>query len=250
VSGAEATQVRQGIRFTRLSFKLKGSSLLLWGAATLIVAALLLPIVYLIIRAVGTGEDAWQALLRLRTLETLWRTAILAIAVTAASIFLAVLLAWLTVRTDLPLRRLWAVLTPLPLVIPSYVGAYLMASALGPRGLIQQLLEGPFGVTRLPDIYGFPGATKYTDLSLKRTARSLCGRNQARASWKNGTYTLRGAPIAVPSGLCRDRKYSLSNSLKTISSSTSFEPVRLMTPTENTSAPGARPASFTCAIPR
>jgi len=159
VSGAEATQVRQGIRFTRLSFKLKGSSLLLWGAATLIVAALLLPIVYLIIRAVGTGEDAWQALLRLRTLETLWRTAILAIAVTAASIFLAVPLAWLTVRTDLPLRRLWAVLTPLPLVIPSYVGAYLMASALGPRGLIQQLLEGPFGVTRLPDIYGFPGAT-------------------------------------------------------------------------------------------
>ena len=159
MSGAEATQVRQGIRFTRLSFKLKGSSLLLWGAATLIVAALLLPIVYLIIRAVGTGEDAWQALLRLRTLETLWRTAILAIAVTAASIFLAVPLAWLTVRTDLPLRRLWAVLTPLPLVIPSYVGAYLMASALGPRGLIQQLLEGPFGVTRLPDIYGFPGAT-------------------------------------------------------------------------------------------
>jgi iron(III) transport system permease protein len=71
---------------------------------------------------------------------------------------IAVPLAWLTTRTDLPFRRVWAVLTPLPLVIPSYVGAYLFASALGPRGLLQQGLEWIFGITRLPDLYGFPGA--------------------------------------------------------------------------------------------
>src|SRR3712207_8903495 len=28
-----------------------------------------------------------------------------------------------------------------------------------PRGLLQQALAGPFGVQRLPEIYGFPGAT-------------------------------------------------------------------------------------------
>jgi iron(III) transport system permease protein len=67
-------------------------------------------------------------------------------------------LAWLTVRSDVPLRRVWGMLAPIPLVIPSYVGAYLVASALGPRGLLQQLLEAPFGVQRLPSIYGFPGA--------------------------------------------------------------------------------------------
>ena len=38
-------------------------------------------------------------------------------------------------RTDLPGRRAWAVLTALPLVIPSYIGAYLFVSALGPQGL-------------------------------------------------------------------------------------------------------------------
>lgn len=47
----------------------------------------------------------------------------------------------------LPLRQLWAVLAPLPLVIPSYVGAYLMVSALGPRGLLQQVLEKGYWVS-------------------------------------------------------------------------------------------------------
>ncbi len=155
---AEATQAATGNRATRIPLQLPGSSLALWGSAGLVAAALLLPTVYLVIRAAGAGEAALQTLLRLHTLATMGRTVGLAFAVTGVSVLIAVPLAWLTVRTDLPLRRLWAALTPLPLVIPSYVGAYLFASALGPRGLAQQWLEGPFSVTRLPEIYGFPGA--------------------------------------------------------------------------------------------
>lgn len=133
-------------------------TLTLWSIGALVAAMLLLPTVYLIVRAVGAGETAWQNLLRLRTLETLARTLWLALAVTAASALIAVPLAWLIGRTDLPLRRLWAVLTPLPLVIPSYVGAYLLMSALGPRGLLQGALETLIGVERLPSLYGFLGA--------------------------------------------------------------------------------------------
>ena len=73
---------------------------------------------------------------------------------TAASIAIALPIAWLTVRTDLPGRRAWATLCALPLVIPTYVGAYLFVSALGPNGLLQDAL----GVDRLPSIYGFFGA--------------------------------------------------------------------------------------------
>lgn len=131
---------------------------ILWGFSILVVIAILLPITYLIIRVMNAGSDAWQGLLRPQMFETIARTAWLAIAVTFASVCIAVPLAWLTVRTDLPFRKMWAILTPLPLVIPSYVGAYLFASAFGPRGLLQQLLEISFGVTRLPEIYGFPGA--------------------------------------------------------------------------------------------
>jgi iron(III) transport system permease protein len=146
---------RRNIRLPRL---FRWSSLPLWASAILVAVALLLPTVYLAIRALDAGDAALQALLRPRTWATLARTGWLAVAVTAVSAAIAVPVAWLTTRTDLPLRRLWAVLTPLPLVIPSYVGAYLFASALGPRGLLQQWLEAPLGITRLPEIYGFPGA--------------------------------------------------------------------------------------------
>lgn len=133
------------------------ASLALWAGALLIVAALLLPVVYLAIRA-AASDDLLRTLQRPQIWRILARTAWLALAVTVASALIAVPLAWLTVRTDIPLRRLWSVLAPLPLVIPSYVGAYVYASALGPRGLLQQSLEGPFGITRLPSMYGFPGA--------------------------------------------------------------------------------------------
>lgn len=151
------TTLQRGFRSSRIPRLLAGAPLL-WLAAGLTVALMLLPILYLVVRAAGAGEAAWEALWRVRTLQTLWRTLALSGAVTTASALIAVPLAWLTTRTDLPLRRVWAVLTPLPLVIPSYVGAYLMASALGPRGLLQQVLERPFGVERLPNLYGFAGA--------------------------------------------------------------------------------------------
>ena len=119
-----------------------------------------LPLAYLFLRTLGTGAEVWDLLLRVRVLETLGRTIYLALAVTGASIALAVPLAWLTVRTDLPARRIWSVLTVLPLVIPSYVGGLVVISALGPRGMLQEYLAGPlFGVDRLPEIYGLPGAT-------------------------------------------------------------------------------------------
>jgi iron(III) transport system permease protein len=66
-------------------------------------------------------------------------------------------MAWLTTRTDLPGARIWSVLLVLPLAIPSYVGAYALVAALGPRGILQDWLE-PLGVDRLPEIYGFFGA--------------------------------------------------------------------------------------------
>jgi len=142
----------------RIFFNVKWASLGLWVPAILVAAALLLPMAYLLIRTVEAGPEVWGLMFRFRTLEIIGRTAWLALTVTVTSAAVAVPLAWLTVRTNLPLRRLWAVLTALPLVIPSYVGAYLAVAALGPRGMLQGGLESLFGVQRLPDIYGFPGA--------------------------------------------------------------------------------------------
>ncbi len=130
----------------------------LWLSAALIAIAVLLPLGYLVLRATGAGTELWSLLFRTRTLEIMGRTMALVVAVTVVSLALSLPLAWLTQRTDLPLRRLWSVLTVLPLVIPSYVIGFVIVAALGPRGVLQQTLAGPFGLDRLPEIYGFPGA--------------------------------------------------------------------------------------------
>ena len=136
----------------------EGPAAVLWAPALLIGALLLLSPIYLALRSLGAGPDFWDALLRWRVLEILFRTIILVVAVTAASIALALPLAWLTVRTDLPFARTWSVLLALPLVIPSYVAGFAVIVALGPRGMLQGFLEPLLGLERLPDINGFDGA--------------------------------------------------------------------------------------------
>lgn len=130
----------------------------MWIPATVVGATLLLSPAYLIVRTLGAGAEAVDILFRMRVLEILLRTLLLIVVVTGGCIALAVPLAWLTVRTDLLFRRAWEVITLLPLVIPSYVAGFIVVVALGPKGVLQKLLEGPFGIERLPDIYGFPGA--------------------------------------------------------------------------------------------
>lgn len=117
----------------------------------------LLPLFYLAGRAALSGALA-EALRGGHSLGVAGRTALLTVSVAAASVALGLPLAWLTSRTDLPGRRALTVLLALPLAVPSYVAAFTVVTALGPRGLLQQALEPWTGWERLPEIYGFPGA--------------------------------------------------------------------------------------------
>ena len=126
--------------------------------ALLVALMMLAPVGYLVLRASDAEGGVWELVFRARTAEILLNTATLAVAVAVTTVVIAVPLAWLTLRSDLPGRRLVATLATMPLVIPSYVGAWALIGALGPKGLLQQALEGPLGVDRLPDIYGFFGA--------------------------------------------------------------------------------------------
>jgi iron(III) transport system permease protein len=128
------------------------------GAIGLAVALLsLLPIAYLLIRAAGTEADVLAFVTRPRTLQIVVSSVVLALVVGIGTVLIGLPIGWLTTRTDLPGRRLWAVLTVVPLAIPSYVTGFAFVAAFGPRGALQSFLE-PFGVTRLPEIYGLPGA--------------------------------------------------------------------------------------------
>jgi len=126
--------------------------------ALVVAVVMMLPLAYLVMRATESDAGVMNLILRERTAVVFRNSVLLAGAVALAGILIAVPLAWITTRTDLPFRRFWNVVAGLPLVIPSYVGALVVVAAFGPRGLVQGWLEGPFGVERLPSIYGFAGA--------------------------------------------------------------------------------------------
>ncbi|MGQ0792803.1 MAG: ABC transporter permease [Deltaproteobacteria bacterium] len=127
-------------------------------ASSAIVAFMtLLPAAYLLFRAADGGGEALALLFRWRTWEIIQRSLVLTVAVTFFSMLISVPLAWLLVRTDLPMKRMWTALTTVPLVVPSYVGGFVLVAALGPKGMLQQFLA-PLGVERLPEIYGLAGA--------------------------------------------------------------------------------------------
>ena len=112
------------------------------------------PLVYLVFRAMGASSETWGSILRWDTLMLGVRTLGLAAAVTATCVAIGVPLAWLVVRTDLPAARAFAVLLALPLVIPSYVGAFALQAWFGNDGLAARL----FGLAEVPTISGFWGA--------------------------------------------------------------------------------------------
>ncbi len=122
--------------------------------ALLVAASMLVPVAYLVLVAAQLPPDRILAIaLEPATLELVGRSIGLALTVTAASVLIAVPVAWLTERTDLPARRTLGVAVALPLVIPTYVGAFALVSALGPGGLVADLT----GWTP-PSPYGFRGA--------------------------------------------------------------------------------------------
>ena len=102
------------------------------SVAALIAAAIaVLPLVYLAIRAGQlNAARVMDVLSRVRSFEQLGRSVLLAAVVTMGSLVLGVGSAWVVARTDVPLRRLWAVLAALPLAVPTYVAAYAWVAAV------------------------------------------------------------------------------------------------------------------------
>jgi iron(III) transport system permease protein len=119
------------------------------------------PLVYLVVR--GLQGDALDVIVSEETLGPLARSIALALAVSASAGVVGTGAAWLVTRTDVPARRLWQVLLPLPLVIPSFIGAFALLAAFAPGGLLDAALS-PLGVGSLPEVRGFVGA--FTVLTL------------------------------------------------------------------------------------
>jgi len=156
--------------------------------ALLVAAAMSVPVVYLLLVASSLpSARILEILTSADTIGLVGRTLGLAVVVTSASVVIGLPIAFWTTRTDLPGRRVLAIATALPLVIPTYVGAFALVSALAPGGLIETSSgwrpPSPFGFTGAAvalTLFSFPyvlltlqGALRGLDPSLEEAARTL-----------------------------------------------------------------------------
>lgn len=177
-------------------------------AAAVVVAATLLPLLYLAQRANERGLDfIVHELIQPRTAALVWRSMLLVIVVTVACVVLGVGFATLVNRTDLPGRRVLTVLLTLPLAMPSYLLGYLWVSA-APQ------VVGFWGACLVLTLVSYPlvmmttmAAVSRVDPAQEEVARSL-GHNGFAVLFR---VTLRQARAAIAAGALLVALYVLSD---------------------------------------
>src|SRR5271163_4019493 len=136
-----------------------------WGLITLsagVTVVLALPLVFLLIEAHGAGTSTIVNLVfRSLTATLLWNTLRLTVVVTFLCAVIGTATAWFVERTDLPGRRVWAVLVVLPLAIPDFVVSFGWASlstwVQGFRGAVLVMTLAVYPLVYLPVAASFRG---------------------------------------------------------------------------------------------
>jgi iron(III) transport system permease protein len=134
----------------------------------------LAPVSYLLVRLTDFGVDKFLAnVLRPRSFELLGNSLLLALCVSVSAVIIGSLQAWLSVRTTIKARALFAILAALPLAMPSYVTAYTFTALFpGFKGFAASWLVLTIGTA--PYVYLAVSATLLrTDAATEEVARSL-----------------------------------------------------------------------------
>ena len=159
----------------------------------LVAAALALPLVFLLIEARGVGgSDLRRLIFRSLTGELLWNTVRLTLVVTALCAVIGTAAAWCVERTDLPGRRVWAVLVVVPLAIPDFVVSFgwnsLWTWVQGFRGAVLVMTLAVYPLVYLP----VAASLRSADPGQEEVARSL-GTGRVRAFVRITLAQARGA---------------------------------------------------------
>ncbi|MBI4491675.1 MAG: iron ABC transporter permease [Chloroflexi bacterium] len=188
--------------------------------AAVLALPMLLPLGYLVWLALQARlPDLALTLARMELPTLVLRMALLAGGATLLAFALAVPWAWLVTRTDVPGRRLFQALGPLPLAVPPYVGAIAYAALLAPTGLVHEglarlvglstsqvlfppLLYSPAGAAFVLGVFSAPyvfitvqSALERSSPALEESARSL-GLSPAGVFWRVTLPLLRPALLA------------------------------------------------------
>ena len=147
---------------------------LLIGASCLVAALLVLPLVFLLLEAVGSGASSVVHLIfRRLTADLLWNTIRLTVVGTALCAVIGTGTAWCIERTNLPGRRVWEILVVVPLAIPDFVVSFGWASlwnwVQGFRGAVVVMTLAVYPLVYLPVAASFRAA----DPGQEEVSRSL-----------------------------------------------------------------------------
>jgi iron(III) transport system permease protein len=163
----------------------------------LVAAVLLVPLAFLLTEAAGAGVGQVVSLIdRQLTEQLLWNTVRLSVVVTALCAVIGTGTAWLTERTNLPGRRVWAVLLVVPLAIPDFVVSFGWASistdVAGFRGAVLVMTLSVYPLVYLPVAASFRNA----DPTQEEVARGL-GAGRIKTFFR---ITLGQAKVAILGG--------------------------------------------------
>jgi iron(III) transport system permease protein len=186
---APATSASRGIVAARRAPRPWG----LLAASGAVAVVLVLPLAFLLFEAHGAGTATILRLVfRPLTASLLWNTVRLTVLVTALCAVIGTAAAWCVERTNLPGRRVWAVLVVVPLAIPDFVVSFGWSSlstwVQGFRGAVLVMTLAVYPLVYLPVAASFRNA----DPGQEEVARSLgCGR--LRTFWRITLGQARGA---------------------------------------------------------
>ena len=97
------------------------------------------PGAFVVAKTIGLGGelgDVWS-----QARGPLWRTVQLAVAVSVSAAIIGTSLAWLTTRTNIPGGSVLRILAPLPMALPSFIGAAAFITALAPTGVLSGMVD-------------------------------------------------------------------------------------------------------------
>jgi len=165
--------------------------------AAAVAVVLLLPLAFLVVEAV---QDGWSTLspilFRQLTATLLWNTVSLTVVVTTLCAVIGTLAAWCVERTDVPGRRIWAVLVVVPVGIPDFAVAFgwksVFPSVGGFGGAVLVMTVAVYPLVFLPVAASLRGA----DPGQEDVARSL-GVGRFRTFWR---VTVGQARLAILGG--------------------------------------------------
>jgi iron(III) transport system permease protein len=163
------------------------------AASATVAVVLALPLVFLLIESRAAGvSNVSHLIFRSLTATLLWNTVRLTLVVTVLCAVIGTATAWLIERTDVPGRRLWAVLVVVPLAIPDFVVSFGWSSittwVTGFRGAVLVMTLAVYPLVYLPVAASF----RHADPSQEEVARSL-GAGRLETFWRVALRQARGA---------------------------------------------------------